>query len=456
MAVGDMVTPPAAQPATGARKWLAFGTGVGVAIAGSTLRVAAVRVRPSGARLLGYTSIHDYPQRPATDWGAEYAAFARRAGVERVPAIVLLPRHDVTVRSLTMPGVDQKDLSAAISYQIDSLHPYAEHEAAWSWSRLPGTPHVLVGITRRETVDSYANLFSESGVRLAGFSFSAAALYSASRVLVKPARGGVLAFSADDAEPVEAYGESDSRPVFSGLFDQHSERLRQLALSELRLDPDGAAASFADLLPPVAAPEAFPRSEYALALAAAISGASPRLALAVNLLPEERRTQSSPLIYAPTAVLGLLMIGAAVAMSYQQSFHDNEYLGKLNEEIRRLERQASAVAALDGQIQSIEQRIELLDQHRQRSKADADALREITTLVAPPAWVSSLQLSRRDAFLSGEAEQATGLLKLIDGSPLFKESSFSQAMTKVGGGEQFTMRTFREGPGTGSAPGETR
>ena len=63
----------------GLRKLLAIGSGAGFEITGprgnESLRVCAVRVRPSGARVLGGFTIEDFERQPAAAWGADYAAF---------------------------------------------------------------------------------------------------------------------------------------------------------------------------------------------------------------------------------------------------------------------------------------------------------------------------------------------------------------------------------------------
>ncbi len=111
------------------RKWLAFGTGIGVEIRGADLHVMVVKVRPSGANLLTAATIEDFRARPATEWGANFISVVKKQGAGHLPATVLLPREEVIVRQLNLPGVSNKDLQAAIRYQIDSLHPYAEDEA---------------------------------------------------------------------------------------------------------------------------------------------------------------------------------------------------------------------------------------------------------------------------------------------------------------------------------------
>ena len=135
------------------KKWCAFGRGIGIEIAGphgsETLRITAVRVRPSGARVLARLNIEDFPHQTAGVWGTEYANFARKLGLRHLGATVILPRHDVIVRQLSLAGVSDKDLPAAVGFQLDGLHPYPEDEIVASWSRLGGTSAVAVAIVRR-------------------------------------------------------------------------------------------------------------------------------------------------------------------------------------------------------------------------------------------------------------------------------------------------------------------
>ncbi|HEY7391863.1 MAG TPA: PilN domain-containing protein, partial [Bryobacteraceae bacterium] len=75
--------------------------------------------------------------------------------------------------------------------------------------------------------------------------------------------------------------------------------------------------------------------------------------------------------------------------------------------------------------------------------ADLDALQELTKLLAPPAWTSSINLNRDQARITGEAPQAAPLLRLIDASPLFENSEFL-GIGKGNGTETFQLRTNRE------------
>ena len=79
----DQPAPATARSQSAAPGWqraLVFGTGLGIAIGERNLEAAIVRARPSGATLVAATTIADFRNRPAAEWGAELRAFLRNGG----------------------------------------------------------------------------------------------------------------------------------------------------------------------------------------------------------------------------------------------------------------------------------------------------------------------------------------------------------------------------------------
>ena len=76
-----------------------------------------------------------------------------KLGAAHIAATVLLPRRDVIVRTVHLPGVSDRDLEAAIRLQIDSLHPFSEDEVYFSWAGSPAAPSFSSASLRREIVD---------------------------------------------------------------------------------------------------------------------------------------------------------------------------------------------------------------------------------------------------------------------------------------------------------------
>jgi Tfp pilus assembly protein PilN len=429
------------------RKLLQFGSGVGIEIGASDLEVVAARVRPNGVRVPGRLVIADFANRPAAEWGAEYAHFLKSMGLSHLSATVLLPRREVIVRQLALPGVSGKDIEAAIRFQLDSLHPYGEDEVSWGWSPL-AYGAVLVGIARRDAVQHYLDLFLEAGIAVVSFTFSAAAVHSAIRLNGGGRRGGFLALSRTATGAVEVYGESPSRPVFSAEFDLAPERAALLGLAELRLEPETAPLKLEDVLPkPAVNPVENDLARNARPYATALAGACPWLAPSANMLSPAQRQASSRAVFIPTVVLAAILLLVAGAVVAYSSYADRRYLRALEAEIARVAPTAKRADELDRLILQTRQRAQLLDQFRNLTHEDLEALNELTRLIEPPAWINNATLARDSVTISGEAPQAAPLLKILDSSPLFENSAIvSTAKANGSAGETFQIHATRKYP----------
>lgn len=427
------------------KKWLAIGTGIGIEIGRESLTVTVVRVRPSGVRVLGELTIPRFSEQPASDWGADYANFLKKLGVAHLSAGVLLPRDEVIVRQVMLPGVSDKDLAAAIRFEIDSLNPYSEEEAVFDWARIAKTPSILVGITRRTVLERYTTRFAEAGVKVASFTFSAPSIYSAVRVYSTPPPEGFLVLE-ETGDELEVYGESPARPIFSARVERSAASACTLAIAELRLAPETEPVALHDKLPqPLAAPSDYDLPRASLAYAVALAGACLLRPLAVNLLPREQRQSTSRLRFVPAiafATMALLLLGAVLAYP---KYADRQYLALLRAEIHKLEPQARKAVDLDRKIAIARNRAQTLDTFRARTREDLEAMSEVTKLLASPTWLTSLQMSRDSLTVSGETEQAAALLKVMDSSRQFHGSAFVIPIARGQNAELFTIRGTRQG-----------
>ena len=425
------------------RKLLAFGSGVGLEIGSKDLEVAVTQVRPNKIRVLGRLTVEDYATRPAAEWGAQYTRFLKASGAERLSATVLLPRREVIVRQIALPGVAAKDIEGAIRFQLDTLHPYGEDEVVWGWSPL-AYGGVLVGIVPRAIVQRYVALFDEAGIVVRSFTFSAAAVHAAIRFNGAGLAGaGFVALSRSATGAVEVYGESPSRPLFSAEFELAPERATMLALSELRLAPDTAPKTLEEMLPaPVVNPVENDLSRNALPYATALSGACPRFAPAANLLPPEHRRFNSRAVFVPTMVLAALLLLVAGSMAVYASWSEKQYLKQIGSQIAALEPLYKRADWLDKQTSHTRARAQLLDQFRKQTRTDLDALNELTHLLEPPAWSNNIDLARDSVRIAGEGPQTAPLLKILDASPFFEKTEIQMSAPRASG-ETFQIRTSR-------------
>ncbi len=416
------------------RRWLLFGTGLGIAIGPRNLEWSIVRSRPSGPALIASGEVADFRTRPAAEWGGELNGALAQAGEKQLVASLLLPRDEVIVRTLHLAGVPEKEIPAAIELQADTLHPFGDEDIAWAWVKAHHDS-VLVGIVRRASLTSYETLFSEAGIGLAAVTFSAAAIHAALR-LRGAAPASLLLYSEGNPR-TEVYGESEARPVYSAEYAFAPERALALARAELRLAPDQPAQPVREAL-------AVPDAAHPLAYATALAASAPLAAHVANLLPKDRRASNARRQYiVPLALAAVAVIAALITFVVMPALAQRSYLQSLNNEIKTLEPAAQRAQTLDKRISSNRARIASLDDFRHRTQADLDVLNELTRLLPPPVWTNSIEIYTDNVVIAGEADQAAPLLKVLDSSPLFQNSEFALSVTRNGTAEQFRIKTMR-------------
>ncbi|MES1260605.1 MAG: PilN domain-containing protein [Acidobacteriota bacterium] len=440
MTAPDTVTPPTptagreeVAAASPFRRLLTFGTGFGIAIGPGNLEAAIVRSRPAGATLVAGATIRDFRARPAAEWGAELLRYLEGAREPHLAATVLLPRDEVIVRVIHLPGVADKDLPGAIELQIDMLHPFGDDEVAWAWMRAGNS--CVVGVVRKTLLDAWETLFSEAGIPVAAFTFSAAAIHAALRIRNIPA-AAMLIFWTDERGQTEIYGESGARPLYSSAFAVPAQRALALSRAELRLPPDYPALSPGEAIP----------GSTGLASTAALAASAPLVSRFANLLPAERRASSARRQYLLPAILGaLLMAGLIGAFVVFPAMEQRSYLAALKAEVHALEPRALHAQELEKRAGVNRGRITALDEIRRRPQADLDVLNELTRLLPAQVWTSSIEIYPDSVLIAGEADQAAPLLKLLDSSPLFQNSEFALSVTHNAQNEQFRIKTMRRG-----------
>ncbi len=414
---------------------LIFGTGFGIVSGHSRMELAVVKLRPSGPSLVAESKVENFRTRPATEWGAEVNDFLKQAGESRLAATLLLPRDEVIVRTLALPGVSDRDVDSAVEIQADTLHPYGDEEVAWGWSRC-GVETVMVGLVRKAVLEAYETLFKEAGVALAAISFSPAVIFPALRIW-NSAPGSLLCFEESDRGRTEVYGESEGRAVFSADFSGDAERALALSRSELRLAQDYPAVPLSAALAA--------RSTSTLAWAAALAGGPPRKQVA-NLLPPERRASHDRMQYLVPGVLGaVLAVALIVVFGILPALEAKRYREELDRTARSLEPSALRAQSLDRATLAARNRLASLDAFRRRPQEDLEVLNELTRLLQPPVWTSNIEILPDSVLLAGEADQAAPLLKILDSSPLFQNSEFTGSVARMKDTEQFRIKTMRRG-----------
>ncbi len=239
------------------------------------------------------------------------------------------------MRSVSLPGVADKDISGALDLQVDTLHPWGDVEVAWGWSRLRrgALRHdVIVGLARNEVLGSYETLFAEAGIPIAAATFSAAAIHASLRIWsAEP--DSLLCFNTEQkaAAPRNIRRKRSAFRFSAEFFGGSRNRAIALARAELRMPPDYPATPLPDVLP------GGPVVDSPLAYSAAVAGSAPRAASFANLLPAERRASHKRMQYVLPAILGILLaIALPIVFVVLPAMEQKRYRGELDRAARQL------------------------------------------------------------------------------------------------------------------------
>jgi hypothetical protein len=311
-----------------------------------------------------------------------------------------------------------------------------------------------VAIAQRTLVEQYEALFAEAGVRIAGLTAPGSTLYFAARLGADPPRADFIAVRGLRAGAsefgVEIYAESAARPLYDAQLSMSVERAVGLVVSETRLEETAGAVDWIDILPGwTSAPDEVDLSDAGLsriapAWAAALVSACSYLGLPLNLLPAGMRAQSSRLALVPSMVLGAILLCLCGALLGEDAWLDRSYLKVLSLQIRKYDPLARRVEVLDRHIADSATQIKVLDDFRKQTRDDLEVLLELTRKIAPPAALDTVAVSPSDVLISGGINQAEGLLKTLDESPLFEASEFTTQISRRDDKEYFRIRTRRE------------
>lgn len=448
-----------------------WGVGCGIEIRGDDLVVAAAKSRPGGVRILGRCTIAGFRTRDPGEWGAEYAGFLQKIGLEHVAATVCLPRREVTVRRLQLPAMSRKETAAAVALQLETLHPFGDEDIYHAYALLPGVRpadnriSLMVVIAESSVIDGYADRFAAAGMAVASFSVAAAALRTALRVRwdEPPSPLVIGDFRADC---LELYGEAEGREAWTSEFDLASVsagRAMQLACSDLRLTPEDPAAfvavggfealpdfpgfekkSVESVLPvPLESPEGFDLQHDLSAMAAALESACPYLGWRANLLPPERRGANSRLMYAPTAVLLALLGLLGLAFAARPLIQNSAYASRLEAEIHRLDRIVFEVEKNSKQTDDAQEKLELLQRLRARTEIDMRMMSDMSDRIPDTAWLDSLEIDDAGVRIEGTAPEAAPLLAFLNESLTITGAKFLRSLTVTENGERFRIAAER-------------
>ena len=386
-----------------------------------------------------------------------------------------LPRASVAVKAITLPEVGG-ELRDMVRFELERHVPFPAEDAPFDFALLPRdavsageTPavghQVLVAAADRRVVDGALRLAEEARLRpvsvtVAAHDLLALVTLPRQRRIVwihRVGAGADLLFVAGSAIVISRHLPAlddirlaeEIRRTFALTRWRTCDAIWVSGDSGSSLAPELTELGVAPTEPSytrqarqrLAAIGDVSRGAAELAVAVASAGRLARLDLVPPALRPRRVTRAQVLTLVTLVVTLFLGVGALITPGYRQT----RELATLN----------ARVAALDGEVKSIEQVLREVERKRklvatiQSLESSAlrplPVLRELTDALPTDAWLTSLNLDVKGVELTGQAAAASALIPLLENSPRLERAEFASPVTRGRDKEQFRIRAAWEG-----------
>lgn len=434
---------------------------IGVFLHDGRLAVVALR---RGDRLEHF--VVEEAEDPAATLAAELRARGLGGGRVRLG----LDRRLAVVKAIELPRTGDSDVARMIRFDLERHVPFPPEDARFDWVELPSGPEeprrVLVAAAEARTVERLLALLAGAKRRPVALTVACHGL-TALLPRALPTRRAVWVHRHDgmaDLLFLESRTLLVSRQVAAadvqGLAREIQRSLplvRWSAAEDVWLSGDEAETARADLAGalgvPVSPPpyaEAFvplvaalPTEREGAALLALAVAATPRNPV-LNLLPVRARpwTPSREQLVTAGVIVVTALLGLGLALTHV--IKRERYVARVTEEVRRLEPDAKAVEALAAELTRKRRVVSALELAQASRIQALPALGELTETLPAGAWLQSLVMDRQGVELTGQADEASSLIPLLEASTRLERAEFTSPVTKTQNKEQFRIRAAWE------------
>jgi Tfp pilus assembly protein PilN len=157
----------------------------------------------------------------------------------------------------------------------------------------------------------------------------------------------------------------------------------------------------------------------------------------INFLPSELRRKPGKAGYYVMLFLTVMLILSGLAWGGTYFMKQRLAAKSLDAELSRLRSEIANIDRIRSDSEALRERLDYLSATRSGHASALEILRELTQTIPETAWVRELTVSEKEVQLSGYADAASGLIPLLEDSPLFKDVVFLSTITKDKDGKEY-------------------
>lgn len=410
-----------------------------------------------------YKIISNYKQMSPPELKREVQRFARSSGAAREQIVLGLPRERAVVRMVELPREVEENLDQVIKFQVENLTPAEDITPYYDYSVLSRQEthlQIFLVMVKKEVLDEHLAMVHALGVQPNSVQLSTVGLsnLALSRPNMPPEAINLL-FNIGEKK-LELVGIKNRQLWYSKHLHLTDEGPSgdlmaseiDTALSSMRLE-DGqvekiwfsgrdAEAILTDFrtrvedsdyllhtfraqmpkgIPPLLA------NDLASTIGLALGALSKKPPVTINLLPREKRVQYSKLSFVPTVVLGLAIIGLALAPTIGRYRKDVQTLEQLNAEIKKLDPEVIEIRRLRKDNEALQKKVDVLEELTKSAENPLDMLKDLTQRIPDNTYITTFRLQKNGDLSLGLSSTAasTTIIKKLSESPYLKDVSTS-------------------------------
>jgi len=439
-------------------------TSVGIELTGRDLRLAVIGGSGRKFRLVRTLDLPGFLDLSREDQKTAVATLIKNHKLPANRVFLTIHRDKGTIRQLEFPVEVADKLQSAIALQVEALSPWSAEEIYWDYSQSPvsrnaKTVRATVAIIPRDALDPWIELFMDAGLPLAGACLSSLA-HAHGVSMLWPESSPIVALNCEQGfvegclvQEGQLSSLTQSGADVTAAARGTVERLMAIgrlpSLGNVRLLVFGPASSAMESHERVALPmdNTAPDTSDRFGSIAAAMLAFRKSGFESNLVPKTLRYRRNHLQWAPTYVLLAFALLLGLGFLVRQPYQLTAYASRIDDEIQRVAPVANEVVAQQAELNQLSEKYRVLAGHFKARDYTLEALRELTRALPASAWISSYAYQDGTVTLSGFADTASEIQKVIEDNPLFKDVQFTSAVTRdAKGKDRFTLKATVEVP----------
>ncbi|MBW2148194.1 MAG: pilus assembly protein PilM [Deltaproteobacteria bacterium] len=405
------------------------------------------------------------PERIEEMAALEIQNFFRRNRISTDRVRVGIPRREAMVRLIALPEAARENLGQVMQYEVDRYLPFRPDDLCFDHhymgsGRRPKTIRVMLVAVRKDTAERYLQILQKARVQPTAVEISSTALTNAFAfsksnegeplILVEMGRMGFevnvvsdqnLIFSRFTAYPADGIS-GFIRGELDRLLAQLEEEMQRPITQPVSVIFSGKEASeqiiqdlegkgeFNCMLasPPARFASSEGRVEKPFQLAVAVGLARCdlyRTPIRIDLLPRSKKLRPSRMGKRLTKALIVLLVITGLLWQGGRLVRQRLELQRIRNNIEQLKPAAEATVLLRQKVERIKHQIEVLINEVNQRPGTLVVLRELSRIIPPTAWFSNLNYEGEKLVISGYAQSASGLISVLEASPLLEKVEFS-------------------------------